>query len=139
MADHAESDLRERPTQELVKELAEQTSRLVRQELELAKAELREKGKHAGIGAGMFGGAGAVGLYAFGALTATIILALATFMPGWLAALVVTVVYGAVAGVLALRGRAQVRQAGPPVPQDTVESTKEDARWVKSRAQSARR
>ena len=87
----------------------------------------------------MFGGAGAVGLYALGALTATIILALATFLPGWVAALIVTVVYGAIAGVLALRGKAEVKQATPPVPEQAVETTKEDARWVKSKAQSARR
>jgi hypothetical protein len=78
------TDLRERPTQELVKELFEQTSRLVSQELALAKAELQQKGKEAGIGAGMFGGAGVVGMYAVGALTATIILLFSTFMAAWL-------------------------------------------------------
>jgi hypothetical protein len=86
----------------------------------------------------MFGGAGVFGLYAVGALTATIILALATFLPGWVAALIVTVVYGAIAGVLALRGRAQVRKAGPPVPEQAVDSTKEDLEWVKTRAKASR-
>jgi uncharacterized membrane protein YqjE len=138
MADHGTSDLRERPTTELLKQLSDQTTSLVRQEIELAKLEFREKGKKAGIGAGMFGGAGVFGLYAVGALTATIILALATFLPGWVAALIVTVVYAAVAGVLALRGKSQVKEATPPVPEQAVQTTKEDVRWVKTRAQSAR-
>ena len=139
MEEQPVNDERERPTSELLKQLTDQTTRLVRQEIELAKLELQEKGKKAGVGAGMFGGAAALGLYALGALTATIILALATFLPGWVAALIVTVVYGAVAGVLALRGKAQVKQATPPVPEQAVETTKEDARWVKTKAQSARR
>jgi uncharacterized membrane protein YqjE len=138
MADHGTSDLRERPTSELLRQLSDQTTALVRQEIELAKLEFREKGKKAGIGAGMFGGAGLFGLYAVGALTATIILALATFLPGWVSALIVTVVYGAIAGILALRGKSQVREATPPMPQQAVETTKEDVRWVKTRAQSAR-
>jgi uncharacterized membrane protein YqjE len=139
MADHhGTSDLRERPTSELLKQLSDQTTTLVRQEIELAKLELQEKGKKAGIGAGMFGGAGVFGLYAVGALTATIILALATFLPGWVAALIVTVVYGAIAGVLALRGKSKVKEATPPVPEQAVDTTKEDVRWVKTRAQSAR-
>jgi uncharacterized membrane protein YqjE len=138
MADHGTNDLRERPTSELLKQLSDQTTNLVRQEIELAKLEFREKGKKAGVGAGMFRGAGVFGLYAVGALTATIILALATFLPGWVAALIVTVVYGAIAGVLALRGKSQVKEAAPPVPEQAVETTKEDVRWVKTRAQSAR-
>ena len=139
MEEQPVNDERERPTSELLKQLTDQTTRLVKQEIELAKLELQEKGKKAGVGAGMFGGAGALGLYALGALTATIILALATFLQGWVAALIVTVVYGAIAGVLALRGKAQVKQATPPVPEQAVETTKEDARWVKTKAQSARR
>ena len=139
MEEQPVNDERERPTSELLKQLTDQTTRLVKQEIELAKLELQEKGKKAGVGAGMFGGSAALGLYALGALTATIILALATFLPGWVAALIVTVVYGAIAGVLALRGKAQVKQATPPVPEQAVETTKEDARWVKTKAQSARR
>jgi uncharacterized membrane protein YqjE len=139
MADyHGTNDLRERPTSELLRQLSDQTTSLVRQEIELAKLEFREKGKKAGMGAGMFGAAGVVGLYAVGALTATIIIALATFLPGWLAALIVTVIYAVIAGILALRGRSQVRAATPPMPQQAVETTKEDVRWVKTRAQSAR-
>src|ERR1700741_877127 len=96
---------------ELVKQLSEQSSRLARQEVELAKAELAVKGKRAGMGAGMFGGAGAFGFYAFGALTAAAILALATAMDGWLAALIVAVVYGAIAAILALQRKHKVQQA----------------------------
>jgi hypothetical protein len=138
MGDIATDGLRDRPTSELLKQLSDQTTALARQEIELAKLELREKGRKAGMGAGMFGGAGAFGVYAFGALTACIILALATFLPGWLAALIVALVYGAVAGVLALRGKAKVSEAGPLVPEQAVDTTKEDVRWVKTRAQSAR-
>src|SRR5438552_698282 len=107
---------------ELVKQLSEQTSRLARQEMELAKAELTVKGKRAGIGAGMFGGAGIAGFYALGALIATAILALATAVAAWLAALIVTVVLGAVAGLLALQGKTKVQQATPPVPEQATES-----------------
>ena len=138
MAEHRGTDLRDRPTGDLLKQLSDQSTTLVRQEIELAKLEFREKGKKAGLGAGMFGGAGLFGLYAVGALTATIILALATFLPGWVAALIVAVVYGAIAGILALRGRSQVKEATPPMPEQAVETTKEDVRWVKTRAKSAR-
>lgn len=131
-------DLSDRPMSELVKQLADQTTALVRQEVELAKAELSEKGKRAGIGAGMFGGAGVVGLYAVGALTAALILVLATAVEGWLAALIVGVVYAAIAGVLALMGRTKVQQATPAAPERTVETVKEDVEWVKQSAKTAR-
>ena len=129
----------ERPTTELLKELSEQTSRLVHQEVELAKLELAQKGKRAGIGAGMFGGASAVGLYAIGALTAAIVLILATAMTAWLAAVIVAAAYGLIAGGLALAGRAQVQKATPPVPEQATESVKEDVQWAKAKAQQARR
>jgi MFS family permease len=123
---------------ELVKQLSEQTSRLARQEVELAKAELAAKGKRAGIGAGMFGGAGVFGFYAVGALVATAILALATAVSAWLAALIVAVVLAAIAGVLALQGKTKVQQATPPVPEQATESVKEDVQWAKTRAQAGR-
>ena len=123
---------------ELVKQLSEQSSRLARQEVELAKAEMTVKGKQAGIGAGMFGGAGMVGLYALGALIAAAILALATAMAAWLAALIVAVVLAAIAGVLALQGKNKVKQATPPIPEQATESVKEDVEWAKTRAQQAR-
>src|SRR3954454_6759601 len=94
--------LREQGMGELVKQLADETSTLVRQELDLAKAEMAQKGKQAGKGVGMFGAAGIVGFLALGALTAAIIAALDSGMATWLAALIVAVVYGAIAGVLAL-------------------------------------
>ena len=97
-----QDDLRDRPVGELLKELSTQTTTLVSQELELAKAEMAEKGKRAGLGAGMFGGAGLFGLLALGALTACLIAALATGMDVWLAALIVAVAYAAVAAVLAI-------------------------------------
>ena len=123
---------------ELVKQLSEQSSRLARQEVELAKAELAVKGKRAGVGAGMFGGAGAFGFYGLGALIAAAILALATAVTAWLAALIVALVLGAVAGVLALQGKNKVQQATPPVPEEATESVKEDVQWAKTRAQQAR-
>jgi MFS family permease len=131
-------DLRERPIGDLLKQLSQETTTLVRQELDLAKAEMAEKGKQAGKGAGMFGGAGVVGFLALGALTAALILALDTAMDGWLAALIVGVVYAAVAGVLALTGRKEVQQATPPIPEQTVETVKEDVQWAKTQTPSAR-
>jgi len=135
---NGQSELRDQPVGELVKTLSDQTTTLVRKEIELAKAELAVKGKRAGIGAGMFGGAGFFGLYAFGAVTAAAILALSTAVTGWLAALIVAVVYAAVAGLLALQGKNKVQAATPPVPETAVESTKEDVEWVKTRAKAAR-
>lgn len=124
---------------ELTRRLTEQTTRLVRQEVELAKAELGEKAKRAGAGAGMFGGAGLLGLFALGALTAAAILALATAVAPWLAALIVAAVYAGVAGALALTGKGQVQRATPPVPEAAIESTKEDVEWTKQRVKEARR
>jgi uncharacterized membrane protein YqjE len=120
------SALSDRPVAELLRQLSDQTATLVRQELELAKVELTEKGKQAGIGAGMFGAAGVVGLYALGALTAAVILALSLAMSGWLAALIVAAIYGAVAGVLALTGKNRVQRGVPPTPEQTVETVKQD-------------
>jgi uncharacterized membrane protein YqjE len=124
---------------ELIKQLSEQSSRLARQEVELAKAELAVKGKRAGIGAGMFGGAGAFAFYGLGALVAAAVLALATALTAWLAALIVAVVLAAIAGILALQGKRKVEQATPPVPEQATESVKEDLQFAKTRAQEARR
>jgi Putative Actinobacterial Holin-X, holin superfamily III len=131
-----QADLRERPLGELLKQLSEETTRLVRQEIELAKAELTQKGRQAGMGAGLFGAAGAIGFLALAALTTCFILALDAVMPAWLAALLVAVVYAAVAAVLALRGRAKVKQAVPPVPEQTIETVKEDVQWAKTQMRS---
>jgi uncharacterized membrane protein YqjE len=124
---------------DLTRQLSLQTTQLARQEVELAKAELRVKGKRAAAGVGMFGGAGVLGFYAFGALTACIIAAIAQALDLWLAALIVAVVYGLVAAILALRGKRKVQQASPPVPERAVQSVKEDVRFTKQRAQEARR
>jgi hypothetical protein len=126
------------PIAELVKQLSDQARRLAHQEVELAKVELAAKGRRAGIGAGMFGGAGVVGFYAHGAMTAAALLGLATAVAGWLAALIVAVVFGALAGALALTGKTKIQRAAPPIPEQATESVKEDVRWAKTRAQTAR-
>ena len=126
-------------TGELLKQFSEDATTLLRKEVELAKAELAEKGKQAGKGAGMFGGAGLFGVGAFGALTAFLILVLAEAMDAWLAALIVTALWGAVAAVLALQGKQKVEQAAPPQPEQTVETLKEDVEWVKRQPESVRR
>ncbi len=118
--------LTERSVAELVRLASEQASRLVRDELRLAQVELARKGKHAGIGIGLFGAAGVLAMYGVGVLLAVAVLALALVMPAWLAALVVTVALLAVAGILVLIGRAQMKRATPPVPAETVDSVKED-------------
>jgi uncharacterized membrane protein YqjE len=124
----------ERPVGDLVQELSQQTATLVRQEMRLAQVELQEKGKHAGLGAGMFGGAGLVALYGVGALIAAAILVIGTAVEPWLAAVIVGVVLLAVAGVLALLGRKQVEQATPPKPERAMESVQDDIQHVKRRA-----
>jgi uncharacterized membrane protein YqjE len=133
-----DTDQRANSTGELIKQLSEQTSTLVRQELDLAKAELAEKGKTAGAGAGMLGGAGVAGLLALGALTATLILLLAEAMDAWVAALILTAIWAGAAGILALLGRDRVREGMPPAPEQTVESVKEDVQWAKTQARSGR-
>ncbi|MEV0734051.1 phage holin family protein [Polymorphospora sp. NPDC050346] len=120
----------EQSTAELVQHASEQVSRLVRDELALARAELTEKGKHAGVGAGLFGGGGALALYGLGALFVAFGLLLALVMPGWLAALIVAVVLFAAAGVLAMVGKKQVQQAVPPVPERAVDSVRADVDTV---------
>jgi uncharacterized membrane protein YqjE len=127
-------DLSERPVGDLVQQLSQQTAALVRQEMRLAQAELQEKGKRAGIGAGMFGGAGVVALYGVGALIAAVILLIGTALAPWLAAVIVGAVLLAVAGVLALLGRKQVDKATPPKPERAMESIQRDVAHVKERA-----
>ena len=121
-----------------MRRLSDQSTLLVRQELDLAKAELAQKGKQAGVGAGLFGGAAVFGLYAVGALTATLILALSLAVAGWLAALIVTVLYAAIAGVLALAGKSRVQKGVPPVPERAVQSVKADVQVAKLRVKEGR-
>jgi MFS family permease len=132
------TQLEDRPVGELMRQLSDQTTTLVRQEIELAKAEMTAKGKQLGMGAGAFGAAGLMGLYAGGAITTCLILALSTAIAGWLAALIVGVVYAAIAGVLALVGKKKTQAGGPPVPERAISSTKEDVEWAKTRAKTAR-
>jgi len=132
-------DLRDQPVGELLKQLANETSTLVRQELELAKAEMREKGRKAGPGLGMIGGAGVVALLALGTMTAFVILALDEAMPAWLAALLVTAIYAGVAGFLYMRGKDKVEDAGSPAPRQTIETLKVDVEWAKHPTRSATR
>ncbi len=124
----------EKPIGELVQALSEQTATLVRKELQLAQLELQEKGKRAGIGAGLFGGAGVIALYGVGVLIACAVIGLGTVMEQWLAALVVAVVLFAAAGVASLVGKKQVEQAVPPAPEQAIQSTKRDLDEVKERA-----
>lgn len=131
-----DNELKDRPTGELLKQLSEETTTLVKQEIELMKAELAQKGKTAGMGAGMFGGAGLFGVGAFLALTAFFIALLDGAVPIWAAALIVAAVYAAIAGVLALRGKQKVQEATPVAPEETIESVKEDVQWAKTRARS---
>jgi uncharacterized membrane protein YqjE len=138
MAENQDS-LRDQSIGELVGSLSRDLSKLVRQEVELAKAEMSEKGKKAGLGAGMFGGAGVAALLSLICLSIFAILVLNAWMRDWLAALIVTLVWAAVAGLLALRGREELRQMGGPVPQQTQETIKEDIEWAKNPTRSATR
>jgi uncharacterized membrane protein YqjE len=122
----------DRSVGELVNQLSQQTSTLIRQELRLAQTELQEKGKRVGIGAGMFGGAGLVGLYGVGALVAAAIIGIGTLLEPWIAAVIVGVVLLAVAGVLALTGRKQVERGTPPLPEQAIESAKRDVDELKA-------
>jgi hypothetical protein len=133
------NELRERPIGEVAKELTSDLSLLMRQEIELAKAEMAEKGRTAAPGLGMFGGAGIVALCAAGALTAFLVLVVSLFLPDWAAALIVGAVLGAVAYVLIKQGKERVAEAGTPVPEQTIETVKEDVEWAKTRASSARK
>ncbi len=126
-------------TAELVKDLSREVSELVRQEIALARAEMMEKGRKAGRGAGMLSGAAVLGLAAVGGSMATLILLLDLVLPAWLAALIVTAAYAAVAAVLARRGKEEISEAGPPTPERTVDSVKEDVQWAKTRATSSSR
>ena len=131
-------DPRERPLRELVQDLSEQTSTLVRKEIELARAELQEKGKVAGKGAGMLAGAAVTGLLSLGALTAALIALLDKTVATWVAALIVMALWAIVALVLAKAGQKALKRSTPPVPQ-TVETVKEDIQWAKNPTESVQR
>lgn len=122
----------EASTAELVQRATEQVSRLVRDELALAKAELTEKARHAGVGAGLFGGAAGLALYGVGALVVAAVLLLALVMPAWLAALIVAVALFVLAGIFALVGKGQVGRATPPVPANAVRSVQADVETIRT-------
>jgi hypothetical protein len=126
----------DKPLGELVQDLSRQTSTLIRQEMRLAQAELTEKGKHASKGAGMFGGAGIVALYGIGALVAAAVLGLATVLEPWIAAAAIGLGLLLVAGILALTGKKELDEAGPPKPELAIESVQRDIDTVKARAKS---
>jgi hypothetical protein len=126
----------DKPLGELVQDLSRQTSSLIRQEMRLAQAELAEKGRHAGKGAGIFGGAGVVALYGVGALVAAAVLGLATVLEPWIAAAAIGAGLLLIAGVLALTGKKELDEAGPPKPEQTLDSVQRDLETVKARAGS---
>jgi uncharacterized membrane protein YqjE len=129
----------DRSVGELVQQLSRQTSTLIRQEMALAQAELTEKGRHAGKGAGMFGGAGVVALYGVGALIAAAIIGIGTLVELWLAAVIVGVVLLAIAGIVALIGKKEVDRAGPPKPEQAIASVQRDVDEVKIKAKARNR
>jgi len=133
-----DEDLHQRSIPELMKALANETTMLVRQEIELAKTELAERGKAAGAGAGMLGGAALFALGAFFALTAAFVAAIALALPVWLSALIVAVLYGVVAYVVAQSGKKELQHATPLIPQ-TTQTLKEDIEWAKTAAKSAKK
>jgi len=137
--DETGNELRERPIGEVAKDLTGDLSLLVRQEIELAKAELAQKARTAAPGLAMFGGAGVLALCAAGALTALLVLVCSLFLPEWAAALIVGAVLATVAYVLVKQGKERVAEAGKPVPEQTIETVKEDVEWAKTRASSARK
>jgi hypothetical protein len=160
-AEPRQAELQDQSTGDLVRQLATETSTLVKQELEfaraeatrigegvltlarqelrLAKAEMAEKGRKAGPGLGMIGAAGATALLAAGALTAFLILALDGVMANWLAALIVAIAWAVVAAALYFAGKSRVEDAGPLVPEQTVETVKEDVQWAKTQIASGKK
>jgi uncharacterized membrane protein YqjE len=128
------SDGPERSTGELIKQMSEQVSTLVRDELKLAQLEMTNKGKQAGIGVGMLGGGGVIALYGIGCLIACAIIAISRELAPWLSALVVGAALLAVAGIAALMGKSRLQKATPPVPQEAVQSVKADVEEIKERA-----
>ena len=130
----AHPDLTDRPVSELIQRASQQTATLVRDEIRLAKLELREKGTRLGAGAALLGGAALVAVFAAGALVAAAILALATVLEGWLAALLVACGLLALAGAVALAGKAKLAAGTPPVPEEAIESTKQDVETIREHA-----
>jgi hypothetical protein len=123
----------DRPTGELVKDLSEQISHLVRDELRLAQLEMTRKGKQAGVGIGMLAGSGGIAVYGIGCLIACAVIAIATVLAAWLAALIVGVALLVVAGMAALLGKGRLSRATPPVPEQAIGNVKADVDEIKER------
>jgi uncharacterized membrane protein YqjE len=130
-------DSYDRPLGDLLKELSQEISRLVRDEVALARVEMTQKMSAMGKAAGLLGAAAFIGLLFAGALTATIILAIHVALAAWLSALIVTAAYLLIAGILAAVGIARLRRAGKPVPEQTIQTLKEDVSWARHQARSA--
>jgi hypothetical protein len=128
----------DRSVPDLVRQLAQETATLVRQELALARAEVTQTARRTGIGIGELGGAAIAGLFALACLTGAAVAALALALPVWLAALIVGAAYGVAGALLGLRGRRQVVAAMPPQPEQTIETVKEDVAWARTRMSSGR-
>jgi hypothetical protein len=128
------ADLRGEPISDLVKQVSDEAKTLLGQEVMLAKVEMTEKAKQVGVAGGMLGGAGYISHLAALGLMLTLIFALATFMAAWVAALIVTVVLVAGAAALALAGKKRIKKAGPPVPEEAIESVKQTIETVKEEA-----
>ena len=139
MSTNEAQELHDRPIGEVARDPTRDLSLPVRQEVELAKAEMAEKARIALPGMGMIGGGVVLAMCAAGAATAFLVLLFALFLDAWLAALVVAVLIAAVAGALAYVGKNRVAQAGTPLPEQAIENVKEDAQWLKEQAKSARR
>lgn len=129
----------DRPIAELLRDLGDELSMLVRSEIALAKVEIAEKAKPAIASAGIFGATALLGLGAFGAFTTALIALFALIVPVWIAASIVTVVYGAIALVLAQSGKKKLQEAAPLIPEQTAQTVKEDIEWAKTRAKSVAR
>lgn len=127
----AVSDTEDRTTAQLVTDMSAQVSRLIRDEMRLATEEMRSKGKHAGIGAGLAGAAGVTALLGVATLIACVVLALALVLPAWAAALIVGATLLIVASLMALMGRAQLKRATPPVPGEAMSGLERDVETVK--------
>lgn len=124
----------DRSVSELVQQLSAQTGELVRQELRLAQLEMQEKGRHAGVGAGLFGGAGLMALYGVGFVLAGAAVLLGTAIAQWLALVIVGAALLIVAGIAALIGKTEIRRAGPLMPREAIETTRQDIDYVKASA-----
>jgi hypothetical protein len=123
----------ERPAGELVKDLSEQVSHLIKDEMRLAQLEMTRKGKQAGLGIGLFAGSGGIAVYGLGCLIACAVIAIASVLAAWLAALIVGVALLLLAGAAALLGKGRLRKATPAVPEETIGSVKADVDEIRER------